>query len=58
MKFIKGIAAVEYLIIVSALLLALLTPVDSNKNSLQLLADALKSLYAGWVYMMSTAVFS
>jgi len=54
---IKGFATVEYLVIVSALLLAILTPVSDGKNSVELLIEAFKNLYAGWIYIMSAAVF-
>lgn len=53
----KGFATVEYLVIVSALLLAILTPVSDGKNTVELLVEAFKNLYAGWVYIMSAAVF-
>jgi hypothetical protein len=53
----KGFATVEYLVVVSALLLAILTPVSDGKNTVELLVDAFKNLYAGWAYVMSAAVF-
>lgn len=53
----NGFATVEYLVVASALLLALLTPVVDGKNAIDLLVEAFKNLYAGWAYVMSAAVF-
>lgn len=53
----RGFASIEYLVVASALLLAILTPVSDGKNTVELLVEAFKDLYAGWVYVMSAAVF-
>lgn len=53
----NGFATVEYLVVASALLLALLTPVVDGKNAIDLLVEAFKNFYAGWAYVMSAAVF-
>jgi len=58
MKSSKGIATVEYIVITLMLVLALLMPITGGKNSIELLMDALKSLYAGWIYIMSTPINS
>jgi hypothetical protein len=58
MRFLqRGMGSVEYLVVLAALLLALLTPVREGKNSIELLCDALISLYASWSYVMATATF-
>ncbi len=58
MKCMSGMATTEYLIVVSALLLAILAPLSDGQNAIEMVMDSLKSLYAGWVYMMSTAIYS
>jgi hypothetical protein len=56
-RYAVGIATTEYLVVLLCLFLALLLPVADGKNCIELLCDALISLYASWSYLISTATF-
>jgi len=58
MRKIHGMAASEYLVVLLMLSLTFFVPVSNGKTSIELLMDALKMVYSGWTYVMSSAVFS
>lgn len=58
MQKTKGMAATEYLVVLLMLAFTFFAPVSNGKTSVELLMDALKVVYAGWTYVMSSAVFS
>lgn len=49
----KGFGAVEYVLGLALLGLALLTPVMEGKNAAQLLVEGVKSHHAGYIYAQS-----
>jgi len=53
-----GMATAEYLIVLLFLIVTLLAPVVNGKTAIVAIMDALKDLYAGWAYVISSSVFS
>jgi hypothetical protein len=48
-----GLASIEYLVVCSALIIALLTPVENNKNVMEIATEALQEWYSAFAYNKS-----
>ncbi|WP_143562350.1 hypothetical protein [Shewanella sp. UCD-KL12] len=50
---IEGQASVEYLVVCSALIAALLTPIENDNNVMELCLDSLSDWYTAFAYSKS-----
>ena len=50
---LRGQASVEYLVVCSALIAALLTPIEDSNNVMELCLDSLRDWYSAFAYTKS-----
>ncbi|MFT5235204.1 MAG: hypothetical protein ACI8SK_000319 [Shewanella sp.] len=53
---VRGQASVEYLVVCSALIAALLTPIEDDNNVMEICIDSLRDWYTAFAYSKSLPV--